>query len=211
MSKDKFGSTQKFTEIEDIVEDMVILSGKRACLIIEVQSTNFALLSVEEQNTKIYGYASLLNSLSFPIQVLVKNKKVDISVYTKSLEAEIKRTQNQKLAMQMGLYLDFVEELVKVNEVLDKKFYMVISYSTLEKGAVGTLQKGDFIEQAKQALQTKANSLHSQLARLNLKAKTLEKEEIIKLFYSIYNEGVEEGNFDQQQIETPVVQGQKNI
>ena len=74
-------STQKFTEIVDIIDNVVILEGGKACMIIEVTGTNFALLSQKEQDSKIFSYASLLNSLSFPLQILIRNKRVDISSY----------------------------------------------------------------------------------------------------------------------------------
>ena len=70
------GSTQRFIEVEDIQENIVMLRGGSACLVIEVQATNFALLSRDEQAGKIAAYAQLLNSLTFPIQILVRNKKV---------------------------------------------------------------------------------------------------------------------------------------
>ena len=72
----KINSTQKFIEIEDIVDDIIILRGGGACLIIEVKATNFGLLSAEEQDVKIYSYAALLNSLSFPVQIVIRSKKL---------------------------------------------------------------------------------------------------------------------------------------
>ena len=122
---------------------------------------------------------------------------MDISSYLKLLDAQANSTPNQLLAQQIKLYRDFVAELVKVNTVLDKKFYICVPYSYLEKGAASSAartmdkksQKGEeFVSQAKTALHSKAESLHSQLARLNLRAKTLEKEELIKLFYEIFND-----------------------
>jgi len=206
-------TTQKFTEIEDVSEDIAILSKGNACLIIEVTATNFALLSTEEQDAKVYAYASLLNSLSFPIQVIIRSKKLDISAYLKLLDAQAKATQNQMLAEQIGLYRDFVQELVKVNTVLDKKFYICISYSYLEKGAGAAAKVADknlakdanFVAQAKTSLHSKAESLQSQLSRLNLRAKTLEKEELIKLFYEIYNDTSIESNQVDENLRTPYV------
>lgn len=188
-------STQKFIEIENIVDDIVLSGGGNACLVIEVSATNFALLSPEEQDAKIYAYASLLNSLSFPIQIVIRSKKLDISNYLKLLDTEKEQTQNQNLAKQIGLYRDFVKELVKVNTVLDKKFYLIIPYSSLEKGATGakaTFQassgKDSFVVGARAALHSKAESIHTQLRRLNLKARTLDEEQLTKLFYEIFND-----------------------
>lgn len=199
------GSTQKFTEIEDIHDDVVILSGGNACLIIEVRSTNFALLSHDEQKVKISAYASFLNSLSFPIQILIRNKKVDVSSYLKHLKSIAQKTPNEKLAAHIWLYRDFVEKLIKVNTVLDKKFYIVISYSSLEK-ASNVFHRDDFTTNAKSALHTKADPLLNELGRLSLHAKILEKEGLIKLFYDIYNQGLSETHQIDSGFNTPVVQ-----
>jgi hypothetical protein len=206
-------TTQKFTEVEDISEDVVILNGGNACSIIEVTATNFALLSNEEQNAKIYAYASLLNSLSFPIQVIIRSQKLDISSYLKLLENQAKTTTNQMLSEQIKLYRDFVQELVKVNTVLDKKFYICLSYSYMEKGTGAATNLGNknvskdsnFVAQAKTGLRSKADSLHSQLSRLNLQARTLEKEELTKLYYEIYNDIAIESNQIDENLKTAVV------
>lgn len=207
-------STQKFIEIQDIQDDVVILTSGNACLVMEVQTTNFALLSKEEQDAKIFSYASLLNSLSFSIQILVKNKRVDISKYIKLIEIEIqKQTASDKKKNYMQQYKEYVSELVKTSTVLDKKFYIVIPYSYLEAGAQsaatslkkGSFEKRSFFTAAQETLHTKANSLYAQLARLNLRAKTLQKEELINLFYSIYNGGLEINIQNEGDVKTPLV------
>ncbi|MFH1186639.1 MAG: hypothetical protein V1697_00535 [Candidatus Levyibacteriota bacterium] len=209
-------TTQKFTEIEEISEDIVIFQGGNATLVIEVTATNFALLSREEQDTKIYSYAALLNSLSFAIQIIVRSKKLDITAYLKLLDSQAKATQNELLKNQISLYRDFVQELVKVNTVLDKKFYICIPYSYLEKGVGATASsvskggpKDNFTEQAKAALHSKAESILSQVARLNLRAKVLEKEELVKLYYETYNDQSIETNQITDNVRTPIVRGEE--
>ncbi|HZJ18518.1 MAG TPA: hypothetical protein VFD45_02790, partial [Patescibacteria group bacterium] len=209
-------TTQKFTEIEDISDDVVVFQGGSAALVIEVTATNFALLSREEQDTKIYSYAALLNSLSFAIQIIIRSKKLDISAYLKLLDAQAKATQNELLSNQIRLYRDFIQELVKVNTVLDKKFYICIPYSYLEKGIGAAANnvnkrnpKDNFIEQARTALHSKAENVESQLARLNLRAKVLEKEELVKLFYEIYNDQGVETNQITDNIKSPIVRGEE--
>ncbi len=197
-------STQKFIEIADIVDDIVITRGGNACLVIEVEATNFALLSADEQDAKIYSYAALLNSLSFTIQIIIRSKRLNVSNYLKLLEEERASSKTPELAKQIGLYKDFVEELVKVNTILDKKFYIAIPYSSLEKGLTGVKEQTGvsssqsfFLVGAKASLRSKAESLHSQLGRLNLKAETLTKERLVKVFYEIFNDI----NIDSQQTE----------
>lgn len=182
-------TTQRFIEILDIIDSVVLLASGNACSVIEVQATNFALMSQEEQDVRVLSYSSLLNSLSFSIQVFIRSKKIDISSYLKLLDSEIEKSQSQLLKTQIGQYKDFVAELVKVNAVLDKKFYIVIPYTGLESG-IG-LNRGNFFLNAKTKLATKAESLHAMLRRMNLSAKTLGKEDLVKLFYEIYNGSVE--------------------
>lgn len=195
-------TTQKFTEMEDIIDNIVLFASGNACSIIEVKATNFALLSKDEQDAKIFAYAALLNSLSFQIQIFIRSKRIDISSYLKLLDQEAKNTQSQVLANRIVQYRDFVQELVRINTVLDKKFYIVIPYSYLEAGAWGVKTGGQKrlsrkqaqIESAKASLDLKAKSLHAQLQRLGLLAKTLQKEELIRLFYEVYNEDFVETN-----------------
>jgi hypothetical protein len=208
-------STQKFIEIENIIDDVVIQNGGNASLVIEVDATNFALLSPEEQDAKIYAYASLLNSLSFPIQIVIRSKKLDITNYLKLLDVEKDKTQNAALAKQIGLYRDFVKELVKVNTVLDKKFYIIIPYSSLEKGASGARAtfnspsgKDSFVIGAKASLHSKAESIHTQLRRLNLKARTLDAEQLTKLFYDIFND-VSINHAESAQTASPIALGKE--
>jgi type IV secretory pathway VirB4 component len=182
-------TTQKFIEILDIIDNVVLLSSGNACSIIEIQATNFALLSKEEQDVKVLSYASLINSLSFPVQIFIRSKKIDITSYLKLLENEASKSQNELLKNQISQYRAFVQELVKVNEILDKKFYFVLPYSGLESG-MGMDQKNFYLS-AKAKLATKAESLHAMLHRMNLPAKTLGKEELIELFNELYNGNTE--------------------
>lgn len=203
--KGNAGSTQRFIEVVDIQDNIVLLAGGNACLIIEVQATNFALLSRDEQAGKIAAYAQLLNSLTFPIQILIRNKRVDITSYLKLLQNEVKNTKNEKLALQISLYHDFIQEIVKVNTVLDKKFYLIIPYSALEKTASQAMRGGNSASLAKTALLAKSETVLAQFARLSLAAKILEKEELVKLFYEIFNESVGDASGLDQTYNTTMV------
>src|SRR3989344_5409680 len=103
MSKIK-SSTQSFIEIENIKDDVVFLKGRSACSVLEVSSVNFFLLSQDEQNARIYGYMSLLNSLTFALQVVVVSKKIDLSAYISSLEHKISTTTNTRVSEHLKLY-----------------------------------------------------------------------------------------------------------
>lgn len=194
-AQQKVSSTQKFTELLDIREDIVLLHGGNACLVIQLQAVNFALLSAEEQDAKVYGYAALLNSLSFPIQILVRSKQIEILPYINSLAQAAKTTTNPKLSENIQKYKEFVEKLVTMTTVLDKQFYIIISYSLLEEGVSGATKLthmnpsdiDDFFVRAKAALHTKADTLLSQVDRMNLGAKILDHDPLVHLFHDIYN------------------------
>lgn len=208
-------TTQEFIEVLDIRDDIVMLKGSAACLIIEVQAVNFALLSQEEQRAKIYSYASFLNSLSFHIQIIIRNKRVDISSYLKLLDQEIAKTQSEKLATFIGLYRNFVQELVKVNSVLDKRFYIIVPYSYLEKRTTssavpikkGTSAEEQLYEIARQTLHTKADAIQTQLARLNLRVRILRKDELVKVYYEVYNRDNAQTQLAPD-MQAPIVKGQ---
>lgn len=201
-------STQKFTEIEDFIDQVVVLAGGGACMIIEITASNFALLSRREQEMRIFAYASLLNSLSFPIQILIRNKRIDISIYLKSLDEIIEGTQNPQFKQYITDYRTFIQEMVTVNVVLSKSFYIVVPYNPLEAGAAAvatkrTVHKGheqimQTAADAKKTLNTKVSTLLGQLQKFASSARVLEREDLIKLFYDIYNEGV---NINVEQVE----------
>jgi hypothetical protein len=202
-------TTQKFTEILDIVDNVVLLTSGNACSVIEVQATNFALLSQEEQNVRVLSYSSLLNSLSFSIQIFIRSKKIDISSYLRLLNDEVEKSQNQLLQQQIKLYKDFIQELVKVNIVLDKEFYIVVPYSGLESGI--NMNHENFYLSAKSKLSTKIESLHAMLRRMNLSAKTMGKEELVKLFHEIFNGDFEQIGKIAQDTQYPFVKKQQQI
>jgi hypothetical protein len=190
-------STQKFTEVVDFIDNVVIFEGGNASMIIEITASNFALLSQREQDTRIFSYASLLNALSFPVQILIRNKRMDITSYLKELDEIEKNSKATQLKTHIKLYRTFVHEMVTVNVVLNKSFYIVLPYNSLEAGVGGAAQATqkranqvlDFANKAQRSLQTKASSVLSQLQKFAMSARILEREDLIKLFYDIYNEG----------------------
>lgn len=209
-------STQAFTQIEDIRDKIVLLRDNSACIIIRVTSVNFSLLSAQEQDSKVFAYAALLNSLSFPIQIVIVSRPVHIMPYLNSIQDLISKTPNPSLRTYMSRYKDFVTSLVQTTTVLDKQFFIVISYSALE-GGVGSIvkttnksqsQQESFYQDAKTSLETKADSLLSQIHRLSLQAEVLKKEALIKLFYELYNQG-EDFLSTASDIESPMVKGDR--
>ena len=205
-------TTQGFTEIMDIVDDVVLLKNKRACMLMEVSSVNFFLLSADEQNARVYGYMSLINSLSFAIQILIVSKKVDMEAYIDNLDKRISTMQHPQIKEHLLYYKEFIQELVKGEGLLDKKIYIVIPYNYLEGGAVSTAQSAkksssrpQFADQAKAALLSKAGVIMSQVERMGLSPRMLAHEELIKVFYELLNDDIINLNFDSKDIKNVIV------
>ena len=212
-------STQQHLDIEDIRQNLIILKDASCCMILETTAINFSLLSEGEQDATIYAYAGLLNSLTFPIQIIIRSQRKNISSYLALLAAQEAKTQNTKLKTQLQQYRQFISKTVHENEVLDKKFYIVIPFSSLELGIKSTLSstvkrkpglpfdKEYIIQRAQTALIPKRDHLLSQLTKIGLKAKQLATPDLIKLLYHYYNPDAGSVDFDtQSSYQAPLVQ-----
>lgn len=209
MAKSKIHSTtQDFTEVVDIVDDIVLLKGKNACSVLDVSSVNFFLLSQDEQNARIYGYMSLLNSLSFQFQILIISKRIDLSAYLKLLEQRIGSVQNARVSEHLTYYRDFIQTLVKGEQLLDKKIYIVIPFSPLELGPVAgtsTKNKENFVTQVRAVIDTKRGNLMTQIERVGLMSRILRGEELAELFYEVFNQEQVNLDFDSGDIKNVIL------
>jgi hypothetical protein len=211
------GTTQDHLEIEDIRDNLVLLKDGSCALIIQTSAINFSLLSAAEQEAIIYAYASLLNSLTFAIQIVIRSKKKDISSYVAKLEAAEQKQDNPLLKKQISMYRDFVIKTVKDNNVLDKKFYLIIPFSSLELGMGSStkslfkqrqlpLPKEIILEKAKVALAPKAEHLYRLMGSLGLKGRQMTTPELIELFFDAYNPNTERPNVGEiTSYTTPIV------
>jgi len=108
MAKTK-ASTQEHLDIENIIDDLVILKTGWVALVLSLTAVNFDLLSEAEQDATIYAYGALLNSLTFPVEVLIRSKKADITSYFASLSEAEHAQPNPDLKRQIQKYLDFMD------------------------------------------------------------------------------------------------------
>jgi hypothetical protein len=213
-------TTQEHLDIEDIAENLILLKDGSAALVITTTAVNFGLLSESEQDATIYAYAALLNSLTFPIQILIRSSRKDISGYEKLLAEQEMRTPNPENKQRIKKYLEFIQETVRQRNVLDKKFYIVIPFSVLELGIAKSataitkkpshglpFPKDYIIKRAKMTLEPKYDHLVHQLARLGLRARQLTTKELIQLMFEIYNPDSAAGQIlaAPEEYETPLV------
>lgn len=185
-------TTQQFTNIEDIRDDIVLMYDYSAVVVIEVGAVNFWLLSTEEQESMIYAYGSLLNSLSFPVQILILSKKMNISSYIEYLNGKIVAAQvTETIKNRLTSYREFIKNIVKKNTVLEKRFFFIIPFNPLELGVSGMnvkkYSKEYVISRAKTSLYPKRDHLLRLLAKVGLKPSVMQKQELTELYFNLYN------------------------
>ena len=180
-------TTQKHLSIADIKNDIVLLKDGGGALVLQISAVNFGLLSEREQIAIISGFAQMLNSLSFSIQIVVMSERLNINTYLHLLDLAQKAQNNPLLSGLITSYKQFIQTTIKENEVLDKKFYIVIPLSKLELGIIPT--KEALYQKVKTVLLPRRNQVFRQLNRVGLKATQLSSGNLLELFFNIYNGG----------------------
>ena len=119
-------TTQRYLPISEIRNDTVILKNNGLRAVLELEPINFNLKSEDEQQGIIVRYQNFLNTLSFPIQIVVTSKKVNIDPYIDKVRARSRTQKNELLKKQSIEYAAFIEKLVDVADIMQKKFYIVV-------------------------------------------------------------------------------------
>lgn len=201
-------STQDELEVRDIRDDLIITKSGSVAMVIQTSAINFDLLAEYEQDNKIYAFAGLLNALNFPIQILIRTKRIDITSYVDYLKSQSKREISDGLRKQLEIYTQFVQNLIIQNDVLDKNFFIVLPFnpgiSISEIGLLGIKKKNEeedtykqmaidqLLEKSKIFLYPKRDFVLKQLSRMGLVGHQLNNTELLSEFYTIYNPEEEE-------------------
>ena len=200
-------STQNSLQFAEIRDSMAIMTDGSFRAMIACQSINFDLMSSREREGVEYSYQNFLNSLHFPVQVLIRSRRVDIGPYIDRL-LNIRRSQdNMLLNVLMDDYINFIDILAQEANIMDKKFYIVVPYypagdlSEIKKQAKGlfdsffggkketAVTKIDQIayEKAKDELKNRVDLVMSGLFQMGVKSGQLNTKQLGELFYSSYN------------------------
>jgi len=201
LAKATGASSQKYLDIAEIRDNIVIMKDGSLRGVLLVSSVNFSLKSEEEQNAIIAAYASFLNSLDFPVQIIIQSRPINIDDYLAELEKVKKEQTNELLKMQTSEYIEYVSELVKMGEIMTKRFYIVLSYSPLDPGKKGffnqllnvftlsqdiqlTVKK---FEKYKEELFSRVELVSASLANMSVNSTLIDTEGLIELYYNSYN------------------------
>jgi hypothetical protein len=196
---------QKYLDIAEIRDDIVILKDGTLRSVLLVSSINFSLKSVDEQNAIVQAYMQFLNGLEFPIQVVIQSRRMNIDTYVRTLDDNEKNQTNDLLKRQIHDYREFVKQLVKMGDIMQKRFYVVVPFSSGDK-AGGSTQKNffqrmteiltptiasklteDSFNKMKFDMSMRVSQIIGGLSSMSLNAVQLDTQSLIELYYTVYN------------------------
>lgn len=199
-------NTKQFVDILDVRDNIIVLKNGSLRLVIEVGSVNFDLKSPDEQAAIIEGFKNFLNSLDFPLQIVILSRKLNIADYLIRVGQAVETVNNELLRIQGVEYIRFVQGLVELANAMTKKFYVVIPLYVLEsataakkgvfesfklafgsaKDKIKALNEADF-NVYKTQIEQRAELIFDGLQSVGLNSRLLNSEELVNLFTTLYN------------------------
>ncbi len=199
-------STQNSLEIAEIREGIVVMKDGSFRAVIACKSINYDLMSSTEREGVEYSYQSFLNSLTFPIQILVRSQRIDIEPYLNKL-ADLNRNQdNMLLSDLMEDYINFIDNLSRSANIMDKSFFIVVPYypqgdlDTVKKQAKGFFGRlfskpsakiskidRETWEKALEEMKKRVDGITGGLFQIGIKSVQLNTKELGELYYNAYN------------------------
>ncbi len=201
--KDERMSTQKYLMFSEIKDGIVVMRDGSLRMVIMASALNFDLKSQQEQDAIEFAYQGFLNGLHFPIQIIVRSRKIDLGAYIEKLESIQANQQNQLLAGLMEEYAYNIKSLLEEINIMDKEFYVIIPYyvEAVSKENVATKVGGVFkpndstvaaqnstdFDKRKHDIVQRTNMVAQGLAQMGVRVAILKTQELIELFYNSYN------------------------
>ncbi|MBI5138839.1 MAG: hypothetical protein HZA95_03520 [Candidatus Vogelbacteria bacterium] len=198
--------TQDFVPIEEVRDGIALLKDGTMCLILMASSLNFALKSSDEQQAILLQFQNFLNSLDFSVQFYVQSRKLDIRPYLATLEDRLALQTNDLIKIQIKEYIGFIKNFTENTSIMTKSFFLVIPYTPAmlnvkqSKGILsqffgkGSTKEQDDLkkltfEENRTQLEQRASVVEQGLARTGVRTIPLGTEELVELYYKIFNPG----------------------
>ncbi len=193
-------STLNFVEVSEIRDGVLVLRSSEMRVVMAVSSANFALKSGEEQQIIINNFQGILNSLEFPIQILVQSRKLNLDPYIEKLRQLEDKQRNDLLRIKMQEYVEYIKQMLNQINIMKKDFYIVIGYEpneakvgfftgflrSINPTQVIKMNRESFLRNRKILMQ-RAEQVLSRFSALDLKSDILSTEQLIALMYNSYN------------------------
>jgi len=199
-------STQNSLQLSEVRDNMVIMIDGSFRAVIACKSINFDLMSDREREGVEYSYQNFLNSLNFPVQILVRSQRVDIGPYIDKL-LDVRRNQdNMLLGVLMDDYIGFIDALSQEANIMEKTFYIVVPYFPLGdsanlldqgKGFFGkifsrpknTVTRIDTAtyQKARDEIKNRVDAVMAGMFQIGVQCLQLETKALGELYYNFYN------------------------
>lgn len=192
-------ATQDFVGIKDIKDGVVIAPNGKMVSILLASSVNFALKSLDEQQAILLQFQNFLNTLDFTLQIYVQSRRLNIEPYLATLAELEEQQDNDLMRIQLREYIEFINTFTKDVDVMSKNFFVVVPYApvaiSLQKGVTNIFTSGGSANVSADAryeehvlqLEQRVSLVSEGLARLGVKTMPLQQDELVELFYHIYN------------------------
>jgi len=200
-------ATQDFVSIKDIKDGVVIEKNGQMSMLLLASSINFALKSLEEQRAVLLQFQNFLNTLDFSLQIYVQSRRLNIEPYLTVLSGMQDKQDNELMQVQLREYIEFIRSFTSNIDVMSKNFFVVVPYSPskvdLTKGITNLFTPGrqsaslpsDMqFEEHRVQLEQRVGVVTEGLARVGVRSIQLETDDLVELFYHIYNPGDETGS-----------------
>ena len=192
---------QQFLAIDSIREDVIVLKDGGLRVVLMCSSFNFALKSTDEQDAVIFQYQNFLNALDFPVQFVIHSRRLNIEPYLEALGERQKEEESELLKIQIGEYIEFIKTFVASTNIMSKTFFVVVPFSPAGLAPSGILSKALSLfgatppasmderafEERKHQLWQRVDTVVDGLQRFGVRSAALNTEELIELFYGLYN------------------------
>lgn len=196
-------AAQDFVPIAEVRDGIVILKDGSYRGILLASSINFALKSEDEQTAILLQFQNFLNSLDFSVQFFVQSRKLDIRPYITLLESRLAEQQSDLMQIQVHEYIEFVRNFTEGSNIMAKSFFIVIPYTPpvlegVSKSAFaffgkkkkrGGEEKSTGFEEHRTQLEQRVAVVEQGLTRTGVRVAFLGTEEIVELFYKMFNPG----------------------
>ncbi len=195
--------TQQFVPVKEVRDGVVVLKDGTLATVVLVSSINLSLKSYDEQRATLSQFQSFLNTLDFPIQIVVQSRRYDVRPYILSLENRLKVQSEPLLRVQTQEYIQFIQSFTEQVNVMRKSFFVVIPYNPPVLNQGGTVSKifsffgkkqttADLtagFEEERTQLEQRVSVIEQGLSRLGLRVAQLGTQEVIELLYKTFNPG----------------------
>lgn len=194
-------STQEFVPIKEIRDGVVVLKDGSMRALLMCSSVNFALKSGEEQNSILFQFQNFLNSLDFSIQIFVQSRRLDIRPYLSLIEGRIKDQTNDLMRVQIKEYVKFIKKFTEDVNIMAKTFFVVVPYTppmlNVESKKFSLFgsnkaSRKDLIQrfdEDKTQLEKRVSVVESGISRCGVRTAQLGTEELVEVFYKLFNPG----------------------